>query len=125
MFPFYDQGLIVGMEDVHILFDLLDTHHAFDRLSDPAAQDHARADALQAYSALRVSDAHAIHGLSHTNYLLLRGGVNSPAYRIRKSIEEYLQRYAPLLGWRTLYSRVSFSDQRDSWPEMWLIDADF
>lgn len=111
--PFYGQGLNAGMEDVRVLFELLDKYGVYDK-EDSQGKDSARAAALQAYTDLRVADAHAINDLSKRNYLEMRWGVTSRLYKIRKYIEETLDRYVPQLGWQTQYSRVSFSNMRYS-----------
>jgi kynurenine 3-monooxygenase len=111
--PFYGQGLNAGMEDVQILFDLLDKHGVHN-LIDIDAQESARAAALQAYTDQRVPDVHAINDLSKQNYVEMRSEVKSPLYKLRKYIEEALDRYVPRLGWQTQYSRVSFSSERYS-----------
>ena len=40
--------------------------------------------------------------------------VKTPLYKLRKTVEDMLECYFPRLGWRTQYSRVSFSIQRYS-----------
>ncbi|KAK1830094.1 hypothetical protein QBC39DRAFT_354735 [Podospora conica] len=107
MVPFYGQGMNAGLEDVRILFDILDKH----------AQPDARAQreqALAEYTAVRTPDAHAINDLALQNYVEMRASVLSPAYRLRKSLEEWLSVYVPRLGWQTKYSRVSFGNERYS-----------
>lgn len=110
MVPFYGQGLNAGMEDVRVLFEILDKHGVYDPSHDATTRDAARAAALQAYTDQRVPDAHAINELSRLNYLEMRSGVTSRLYVIRKFIEETLDRYVPQLGWKTQYSRISFSN---------------
>ncbi|EEP77461.1 conserved hypothetical protein [Uncinocarpus reesii 1704] len=114
--PFYGQGLNAGLEDVRILFELLDEHGVYssENANNPARIKESRAAALNAYTKQRVPDAHAINDLSRRNYIEMRWGVKSHTYRIRKAIEEALYRYAPGLGWSTQYSRVSFGNQRYS-----------
>lgn len=103
MVPFYGQGMNTGLEDVRTLFAFLDKH---------AGGDRARA--LEEYTAYRVPDAHSINDLALQNYVEMRAGVLSPAYRLRKFLEESLSKYLPSLGWQTKYSRVSFSNERYS-----------
>ena len=74
----------------------------------------ARNEAFETYTKTRVADAHAINELSKGNFIEMRAGVNSRMYKFRKFIEENLDRYMPQLGWRTQYSRVSFSNMRYS-----------
>ncbi|OJJ46904.1 hypothetical protein ASPZODRAFT_131808 [Penicilliopsis zonata CBS 506.65] len=112
--PFYGQGLNAGLEDVRVLFEILDNHGVYDSQVDVEARDAARAAAFQAYTNQRSVDTHAINDLSKENYLEMRWGVKSPLYRLRKFIEETLDHYIPSLGWKTQYSRVSFSTQRYS-----------
>ncbi|GAM89398.1 hypothetical protein ANO11243_074360 [Dothideomycetidae sp. 11243] len=97
MVPFYGQGMNAGLESVRILFSQLDS------LPDIS-------DALQSYSTLRVAQAEAICHLAMNNYREMRADVRSPAYRLRKAIEEKLSVWFPRLGWATQYSRVSFSN---------------
>ncbi|KAL2013262.1 hypothetical protein VTN00DRAFT_787 [Thermoascus crustaceus] len=113
--PFYGQGLNAGLEDVRVLFEFLDKYGVYDLQSrDAEARKTLRAAAFQAYTDQRAPDAHAINDLSKKNYLEMRWGVKSPLYKFRKNLEETLDRYFPRLGWRTQYSRVSFSNERYS-----------
>ena len=110
MVPFYGQGMNAGLEDVRVLFDLLDQH-------DVSQSDEAsarRAAALAAYTEYRQPDAHAINDLALNNYAEMRSAVRSPLYRTRKWIEERLDVWFPRAGWSTKYSRVSFGNQRYS-----------
>jgi kynurenine 3-monooxygenase len=112
--PFYGQGLNAGLEDVRVLFEILDQHGVFEHPDDVVATESARAAAFNAYTDQRVADAHAINDLSKNNYIEMRWGVNSRLYKLRKLIEETMDRYVPHLGWQTQYSRVSFSNMRYS-----------
>lgn len=112
--PFYGQGLNAGLEDIRVLFECLDKHGSYNLDASPDARREARAKAFQAYTDQRCADTHAINDLSKQNYLEMRWGVKTPLYKLRKSVEEALDRYVPSLGWQTQYSRVSFSNQRYS-----------
>lgn len=101
MVPFYGQGMNAGLESVRVLFSKLD-------------QAQTTAQALADYTAERATDAHAIADLAIANYIEMRASVTSPFYRVRKYIEESLDKYLPSLGWATQYSRVSFSNMRYS-----------
>jgi len=105
MVPFYGQGMNAGLEDVRVLFNFLDEHG-----SDAAG----RAAALDAYTAQRAPDAHAINDLALRNYQEMRADVVSPLYRLRKTVEENLSLWLPNAGFATQYSRVSFGDMRYS-----------
>ena len=129
MVPFYGQGMNAGLEDVRILFSILDKH---DDMSDAAnaptdgtipSEDsesaaaetlHRRVLALAEYTAVRVPDAHAINDLALQNYTEMRASVLSPMYRLRKFLEEALSAHLPSLGWQTRYSRISFGNERYS-----------
>lgn len=118
MVPFYGQGMNAGMEDVRTLFSILDKHSTAESNNpeDPTAFDATiqRGLALAEYSELRVPDAHAINDLALQNYVEMRASVLSPAYRLRKFLEEFLSVHVPSLGWHTKYSRVSFGNERYS-----------
>ncbi|KAK6380162.1 kynurenine 3-monooxygenase, mitochondrial precursor [Exophiala oligosperma] len=102
MVPFYGQGMNAGMESVRVLFSKLD------QSPDDAA------GALAKYTAERTEDAHTVADLALGNYQEMRHSVTSPLYKLRKSVEETLDKYLPGLGWATQYSRVSFSNMRYS-----------
>lgn len=114
MVPFYGQGMNAGLEDVRILFNILDKHGRMDELNTTTDPASTRERALEEYSAVRVQDAHAINDLALQNYVEMRSSVLSPAYRFRKWLEEGLSKYFPGLGWQTKYSRVSFGNERYS-----------
>lgn len=112
--PFYGQGLNAGLEDVRVLFEHLDQHGVYNKDISVYTRSVRRQAAFQAYTDHRCEDTYAINDLSRENYLEMRWGVKSPLYRLRKSVEETLDRHLPSLGWRTQYARVSFSNQRYS-----------
>ncbi|KAF8855987.1 FAD/NAD(P)-binding domain-containing protein [Acephala macrosclerotiorum] len=112
MVPFYGQGMNAGLEDVRVLFSILDKH----RLPSSGEPNdvEARAKALEEYSAFRKEDAHAINDLALQNYVEMRSSVVDPIYKARKWLEEKLSVWLPGLGWTTKYSRVSFGNERYS-----------
>ena len=118
MVPFYGQGMNAGMEDVRILFSILDKHAQMDENNDPTSEyvtsttpDFQRSSALAEYSATRPNDAHAINDLALQNYVEMRSSVLSKRYRLRKYLEEFMSVHFPRFGWQTKYSRVSFSNE--------------
>ncbi|CAJ2500120.1 Uu.00g029730.m01.CDS01 [Anthostomella pinea] len=113
MVPFYGQGMNAGLEDVRVLFDLLDKYETTES-SSPGDAVYQRSMSLAEYSALRAADAHAINDLALQNYVEMRASVLSPTYRFRKYLEELLSVHVPSLGWHTKYSRVSFGNERYS-----------
>lgn len=120
MVPFYGQGMNAGLEDVRILFSVLDKHSLAEgnspteEATDWASPEYQRILALEEYTAVRVPDAHAINDLALQNYVEMRASVLSPRYRLRKFLEEKMSVYLPSLGWQTKYSRVSFGNERYS-----------
>jgi len=117
MVPFYGQGMNAGLEDVRILFGILDKYERMDGGEAGSATGLSaarRSSALAEYSAMRVADAHAINDLALQNYVEMRASVLSPLYRLRKFLEESMSVYFPRLGWQTRYARVSFGNERYS-----------
>ncbi|OQE90415.1 hypothetical protein PENNAL_c0012G09684 [Penicillium nalgiovense] len=112
--PFYGQGLNAGLEDVRVLFEELDRHGVYDPNSSIYTRGLKRNAAFQAYTDQRCADTHAINDLSKENYLEMRSGVKSPLYKLRKTVEETVDRHFPFFGWKTQYARISFSNQRYS-----------
>lgn len=119
MVPFYGQGMNAGMEDVRILFSILDKHTNLDESNNPdgelihSAETSAfqRSLALAEYSAVRAEDANAINNLALQNYVEMRSSVLSRRYRLRKYLEEFMSVHFPSFGWQTKYSRVSFGNE--------------
>jgi kynurenine 3-monooxygenase len=114
-----------GLEDVRVLFDLLDTHcvsaspspPSSPRTPPPTTQNSyspQRATALSHYSHRRAPDAAAINDLALQNYVEMRSSVISPLYLLRKRLEELLSAHVPSLGWQTKYALVSFGNERYS-----------
>ncbi|KAL9018748.1 MAG: hypothetical protein Q9185_003978 [Variospora sp. 1 TL-2023] len=115
MVPFYGQGMNAGLEDVRVLFDILDAHDVYNDSPNLATTIKERREgALNAYTLQRTPDAAAINDLALRNYEEMRSGVKSPVYRMRKWVEETINVFLPSLGWRTQYTRVSFENQRYS-----------
>ena len=125
MVPFYGQGLNAGLEDVRVLFEVLDRHNVWPSRPVPTAElpvgvdrlstvEARRARALRKYTEQRAPDAAAICDLALQNYREMRADVVSPLYLVRKAAEEALSRWAPWTGWQTQYRRVSFTNQRYS-----------
>lgn len=117
MAPFYGQGMNAGMEDVRVLFDILDKHSYATEVTIRGRKGDAsseaiwsRRNALQEYSALRWKDAHAINDLSMQNYVEMRTS-RSLLYRLRKGLEDFMHLQFPAIGWQTRYSRVVFSNE--------------
>ncbi len=115
MVPFYGQGMNSGLEDIRVLFSILDTHFP------PPDPSHSSVipqpvleKVLAEYSAHRAPDAHAINDLALQNYIEMRSSVTSPVYLLRKYLEETLSVLFPRLDWATKYSRVSFGNERYS-----------
>ena len=102
MVPFYGQGMNAGLEDVRVLFDILDKHPA----------DRTRA--LSEYTKERTPDAQTINDLALGNYREMASDVTKPLYLLRKWVEETLYVHVPSWGWATQYSRVTFSNMRYS-----------
>lgn len=118
MVPFYGQGMNAGMEDVRILFSILDKHTQAEEDNGPvgdydkiASSATSRARALAEYSAIRAPDAYAINEMALQNYVEMRSSVLSKRYRMRKFLEEFMSVNFPSFGWHTKYSRVSFSNE--------------
>lgn len=120
MVPFYGQGMNSGLEDVRVLFSILDKCSStvwkdnITPIVNPSLIEYQREQALEEYSATRTVDGAAINDLALQNYVEMRASVISPAYRLRKFLEETLSVYVPSLGWQTKYSRVSFGNERYS-----------
>jgi kynurenine 3-monooxygenase len=122
MVPFYGQGMNSGLEDVRVLFSILDKYSSTSTnsrdnitlIANPPLIEHQRAHALEEFSAIRTIDGAAINDLALQNYIEMRASVISPVYRLRKFLEETLSVYVPSLGWQTKYSRVSFGNERYS-----------
>lgn len=112
MVPFYGQGMNAGLEDVRVLFSILDKHISLSHGTETLS--HQRSLALAEYSSQRTADAHAINDLALQNYIEMRASVISPVYKFRKWLEETLSVYVPSLGWQTKYARVSFGNERYS-----------
>ena len=114
MVPFYGQGMNAGLEDVRVLFDILDAHGVYFSDSSNTSRELQREAALDAYTTQRAPDAAAINDLALKNYEEMRSSVRSPFYKVRKWLEESVTIWVPWLGWRTQYTRVSFENQRYS-----------
>ncbi|CCX06841.1 hypothetical protein FPQ18DRAFT_323974 [Pyronema domesticum] len=102
MVPFYGQGMNAGFESVNVLMK-----HIRENPNDLGK-------ALQDYTDERKPDAWAIVELAMRNYDEMRSGVTKRGYLLRKWVEEACAKWVPRLGVKTLYSMVSFGNDRYS-----------
>lgn len=126
MVPFYGQGMNAGLESVRVLWDIIDrSKFAQSRQEAGFSEEHhggvdwhhpeqCLAAALKEYTVSRTPDAHAITDLALGNWHEMSRGVVSTRYKMRKWIEETLDKRLPILGWKTQYARVSFGNERYS-----------
>ncbi len=94
--PFYGQGMNAAFEDCSVLAACIDR----------AAPDWSTVFA--AYQGLRKPNTDALADLSLRNFVEMRHGVVSPAYRLKKQAESLLHRLFPR-RFVPLYSMVTFS----------------
>lgn len=126
MVPFYGQGMNAGLESVQVLFDIIDRSKFAQSRSEAGFSQHGDeeidwtdpeqclAAALQEYTNIRTPDTYAIADLALGNYAEMRSGVVNGGYKLRKWVEEKLDKWVPSLGWKTQYARVSFGHERYS-----------
>lgn len=118
MVPFYGQGMNAGMEDVRVLYDIIDKYCPPLHKSRHSFTDHGRREnralALLEYSSIRRKDVHVINDLAMGNYQEMRSDVTSRIYLFRKMVEERLSIWFPGSGFSTQYARVCFSNERYS-----------
>ncbi|KAI0079955.1 FAD/NAD-P-binding domain-containing protein [Panus rudis PR-1116 ss-1] len=130
MVPFYGQGLNCGLEDVRVLDQLLRSHQVDPNFRPSEdALDERLAKALQEYTETRHEDLVTICDLAMDNYTEMRHSVTTPAYILRKALDDFLysltsQQMTPLYftpekqqdpfptrwpsGWLPLYTMVTF-----------------
>lgn len=115
MVPFHAMGMITGLEDVRIFFeDFIDPAHSALADNGQVESRFCPPGVVQRYTDYRRPDVQAMTDMAAEHYHELRIGVKSKANRAKKTIESALQRYAPMLDWATLYSRIQFSHERFS-----------
>jgi len=92
MVPFYGQGLNCGLEDVRVLDHLLRSHKVDPTTSSlPEGEVDGRlAAALRQYSEERHEDLITICDLAMDNYTEMRHSVTTPAYLLRKAVDNVL-----------------------------------
>lgn len=100
MVPFYGQGLNCGLEDVRVLTSIIreearknagspSPSTATDRSAPRKSVAHLGA-ALERYSETRYDDLIAISDLAMHNYIEMRHDVTTPAYLLRKAVDNLL-----------------------------------
>ncbi|KDN48491.1 kynurenine 3-monooxygenase [Tilletiaria anomala UBC 951] len=122
MVPFYGQGLNCGLEDVRVMLQYIDQMLPQEEdavvapttAADMHAIRHALRTAFNAYSSHRRSDLVAISSLAIQNYNEMSSRVVSSAYIARMQLDGLLMRTLPKGWWRSLYSMVTFSNERYS-----------
>ena len=117
MVPFYGQGMNCGFEDVLVLESCLFGVHEYlpneSQPSIPNLEKMTVEERLKQYTEFRHEDAVAMCDLALYNYYEMRSNVLSPVYRVRKTVEGWLNRLMPNTV-IPLYSMVSFSQIRYS-----------
>lgn len=74
----YGQGMNAGLEDVRVLFEILDSQVVYKTydIAEKKARNKAREEALDVYTTQRAPDAAAINDLAFRNYEEMRSRVN-------------------------------------------------
>ncbi|TCD61085.1 kynurenine 3-monooxygenase, mitochondrial precursor (Biosynthesis of nicotinic acid protein 4) [Steccherinum ochraceum] len=120
MVPFYGQGLNCGLEDVRVLYCLLQSNNV-DPLFTPVegAVDESLAKALDEYTETRHEDLITISDLAMDNYTEMRHSVTTPAYLFRKNLDNLLSSLfsPPTSPYANDKSGVPFPT---TWPSGWL-----
>ena len=75
---------------------------------------HSMRKALNAYSSSRRADLTSISSLAIDNYREMSSKVVSPTYILRMKLDGVLMRVLPAGWWRSLYTMVTFSNERYS-----------
>lgn len=113
MTPFHAMGMMTGLEDVRIFFeDFLDPTHRKLRENGKVHQSFCPSGVVQRYTEHRRPDVQAMTDMAAEHYHELRFGVKSRAGRMKKLLEDTLQKHFPSLGWASLYSRITFGHER-------------
>ncbi|KAI9476320.1 MAG: hypothetical protein EXX96DRAFT_610133 [Benjaminiella poitrasii] len=108
MVPFYGQGMNCGFQDVEVLHSILDKYQIKPIVNTANNRIERLNEALDAYSRVRVEDAHAICDLALYNYYEMRHAVTSLRFLARKKLESSIHYVFPRLI-IPLYTMVSFT----------------
>ncbi|KDQ60731.1 hypothetical protein JAAARDRAFT_31708 [Jaapia argillacea MUCL 33604] len=132
MVPFYGQGLNCGLEDVRVL-DALLRQEGVNPLAQPPkptstrpqqdVSDDRLANALQKYSESRYEDLVAISDLAMDNYAEMRHAVTTPAYILRKAVDNFLYFVTarkPPTSFDTILSQASVPFPAGNISRQWL-----
>lgn len=87
--PFYGQGCNLALEDVRILWELLDEHDGVLKI------------VLSEFTERRKRNADAIAELAVSNYSEMASKTASPMFLLRRKVALFLNKYAPLLPLRS------------------------
>jgi kynurenine 3-monooxygenase len=93
--PFYGQGMNAGFEDVRIFLELLKSNLSFEEV-------------LSTYYISRKENTDAILQLALDNFVEMRDSVSQPSFKLKKKIENYLQKTFPT-QFVSAYRMVSFT----------------
>ena len=93
--PFYGQGMNAAFESARLLDETLAAH------TD-------QGEALAAYSATRVADAHAIRQLALDHFADMSSSTADDVFLQARALEVHLENHLP--GYQSLYGMVSFSN---------------
>ena len=116
MTPFHAMGMITGLEDVRIFFEeFLDpANNALPASEKLSTKAFCPSGVVGRYTEHRRPDVQAMTDMAEEHYHELRIGTTSPINRGVKAVQMFLQRWVPMLGFATLYSRIQFSHERFS-----------
>ena len=121
MTPFYGVGMVSGLEDVRIFFEQF--RDPMQRVTPAVASVSAHKEdrrpfcppgVLDRYTAYRRPDVQAITDMAAEHYQELRAARPAPMLQAIITVQAWLQRKWPSLGFKTIYSRIQFSHERFS-----------